>query len=94
MTPFLTSPHLVDVMLLMVAAECFGLYLFRRRFGLDAAVWLNIAAGVSLMVALRAALAGAGAVWIGFGVTAALVAHASYLGVHIRRAGSTLKNTP
>jgi hypothetical protein len=56
------TASLVDLVLLLVAVEAAGLYVFRRWMGRGpafSALLANLAAGASLVLALRAALNGA-----------------------------------
>ena len=75
---FLLSPHVVDFMLLFVAAEIVVLLAWRRRTGRGIAtrpLLKNLGAGVSLMLALRASLAGAGWHWVAVCLISALGFH-------------------
>lgn len=73
---------LVDLILLLVAAEALALLGWRalRGGGIPPADFLfNLAAGAALMAALRGALAGSGSAWIGVALSLALAMHAADL---------------
>jgi hypothetical protein len=72
----------VDFILLLVALEVLALFGWRwlRGGGIAPADFLfNLLAGAALMLALRAALTGAGSAWIGAALALALVMHAADL---------------
>jgi hypothetical protein len=65
----LTSPMLIDLVILFTLVEA-GVLLFWRR-----PVVAMLLPGICLLLALRAALAGAAWPWVPVALTAALVAH-------------------
>ena len=72
----------VDLILLLVALEVLALLAWRRFSGggiAPADFLFNLLAGAALMLALRAALAGAGSASIGAALALALVMHAADL---------------
>jgi len=72
------SGRLIDVMLIALLAEVVVIQLYRRRTGGGIALvplLLNLGAGGSLMLALRAALTNADWRWVGFCLTLALLFH-------------------
>ncbi|MCU0976081.1 MAG: hypothetical protein MUC71_07180 [Steroidobacteraceae bacterium] len=72
----------VDLILLLVGLEVLALLAWRalRGGGLAPPDFLfNLLAGAALMLALRAALSGAGSAWIGAALALALVMHAADL---------------
>jgi len=73
-----TSGRIVDIALGLMALEMAGLWLVARArhrvFPFADLAW-NVAAGASLLLALRAALTGAGWPWLALFLTAALIAH-------------------
>jgi hypothetical protein len=74
----LTSGRIVDLMLGFVVFEIVALSLLRRRFGGGIStlpLLVNIGAGASLMLALRAELTGSGWRWVAAWLVAALVCH-------------------
>jgi hypothetical protein len=86
----LTSPALIDLILIFTMIEAVVLILWRRRASAisrcerpaigggtagSAAVGLMLLPGVCLLLAVRAALAGAAWPWVPAALTAALVAH-------------------
>lgn len=78
MIEFFHSGHAADLVLLFMVAE----FIFlswrgrsRRRRGATVDLLLAIAPGVCLVLALRAALTGAGPVWIAAPVAASLPIH-------------------
>jgi hypothetical protein len=74
----LTSPALIDLVLLFTVVEALALTLLRRRAGrgLSAkALVLLLLPGIFLLLALRAALAGAAWPWVPAALLAALIAH-------------------
>lgn len=72
------SGRIVDIALALMALEALGLWAYRRAqgrsFPLADIAW-NLGAGACLLLALRAALTGAGWPWIALFLTVALVAH-------------------
>ncbi len=78
MLEFIASGRVVDLALLLLALEAALLIVYYRRTGRgSAAIDLvpSLVAGACLLLALRAALTGAPAVWIALALTAALPAH-------------------
>jgi len=72
------SGRVVDLALALMVLEAAGLWAYRRARGLSfplADIAWNLAAGVCLLLALRAALTGADWMWVALFLTAALVAH-------------------
>lgn len=72
----------VDLILLLVALEALALLGWRKLRGggiAPADLLFNLLAGAALLLALRAALAGAGSAWIGAALALALVMHAEDL---------------
>ena len=67
------SPHLVDGLLVVVALEGFVLTFMQR--GRRRAIALMLLPGMCLMLAIRAALAGAVWPWVPVALTAAFLAH-------------------
>jgi hypothetical protein len=70
--------HAVDLVLLVIVAEFVFLTTRRRRFGHQASPTdrvLAFAPGVCLLLALRAALTGAGWVWVAFALAASFPFH-------------------
>jgi hypothetical protein len=81
MTVF-TSPHLADAIILLTLAEAAALAGFRiLRPG---AIARMLVPGVFVLLALRAALAGAAWPWVPVSLTAALIAHLFDLFARIR----------
>lgn len=79
---------IVDLILLLVAAECVALWLYRRLTGRGPglrALLPTILAGVGLMLALRAALAGDDWTRIAAPLALALLAHLWDLALRWRR---------
>lgn len=74
----ITTGRIVDIMLSVMALEILAVYLYRRSRGGGIAMRplvLNIGAGGSLMLALRAALTDAGVLWIAAFLVLSLVFH-------------------
>jgi hypothetical protein len=69
----LTSPHLIDAILLLTVLE--GIVLGRWRRVSAGVVWGMLLPGIFLLLALRAALAGAAWPWVPAALTGALLAH-------------------
>lgn len=70
---------LVDLAIAITLVEGAALWLLHRRTGRGVAprdLLPNLTAGLSLMVALRASIAGAGWAWVAAGLLAAGLAHA------------------
>jgi hypothetical protein len=85
---FVTSGRIIDVIIAMMAAEALLLYLHAARTGRGLAppdIALNLLAGASLMLAVRAALVGAAPVWILLCLSASLVAHVADVARRWRR---------
>ena len=78
----------LDAILGLVVLEGVALVLLRERTGRgipSARLIANLAAGFSLMLALRLALAGAPAAWLALCLLAALFAHVADLALSWRR---------
>lgn len=78
---------LVEAILALVALEAVLLAVVLRRMGRGAALpglFATLLSGAALLLALRAALIGADAVWIGAWLAAALVAHLADLWLRLR----------
>ncbi|KMO35932.1 hypothetical protein ACQVP2_00785 [Methylobacterium aquaticum] len=87
MPDLLTGSHIVDVALLIVAAEAVLLVLWRRRRGPGrGALLVNLASGACLMLALRAVLAGAPGYWLAAALAGAGTAHVADLWLRLRSA--------
>lgn len=83
-----TSGRIVDIMVLFIVVEVIVILLIRRLRGgaiAPLSLLVNIGAGGSLMLALRANLTGAGWTWVAFFLVAALVFHVSDLLVRWER---------
>lgn len=79
----LTSPHLVDAILLLTLLE--ATLLIRLRAMTAASVGRMLLPGIGVMLALRAALAGAAWPWVPAALLAALIAHLFDLKGRLRR---------
>lgn len=79
----LTSPHLIDAILLMTVLE--GIVLRRWRRVSARVAWGMLLPGMFLLLALRAALADAAWPWVPAALTGALVAHSLELWARFRR---------
>ena len=87
MAALVGSGRIVDLILLLVLVEAACLIGWRCRSGRGprpAMVIANLAAGGSLLLALRAALAGASWPWIACALGVALAAHIADLGLRWR----------
>jgi hypothetical protein len=81
------SGRIIDGILLLVAAEALALaWIVRRRGPPLPSLLANLASGAALMLALRAALVGAGWVAVAGWMLAGLVAHLADLGLRFRAA--------
>ena len=83
------SGRIIDVILVLVAVEALVLLGVRLRWGrcpAPLALLSNLASGAALMLALRAALAGAGFVAVAGWMLAGLAAHLADLGLRFRSA--------
>jgi hypothetical protein len=69
----LSSPHLIDFILAFTVIEGFVVVRWRRRSATEVATML--CPGIFLLLALRAALAGAAWPWVPAALAVALVAH-------------------
>ncbi|SEP08869.1 hypothetical protein SAMN04487843_106294 [Methylobacterium sp. ap11] len=85
MPDLLTSDHIVDIALLIVAAEAGYLALWRRGPG-RTALLINLASGACLMLALRLVLAGAPGFWLAAALAGAGAAHVADLWLRLRPA--------
>jgi hypothetical protein len=84
----ITSGRAVDLILLVMLVEAAVLLLLRRRIGRGpgpAELLAFLTAGAALLVALRAALVGAGWGWIALCLVVALLAHAASLALRWRQ---------
>ena len=78
MSQWLASPHLVDAVLAFVLLEVAGLALWHRRTGRGPSavrLLIMLLPGVCLVLALRAALAGAVLPFVPVALAAALICH-------------------
>lgn len=76
------SGRVVDLILLLMVLEGAGLLLLRRRLGRGmppGEILAFLAAGAALMLALRAALTGAGWGWVALALAGGGAAHLAYL---------------
>lgn len=83
MAELIASGRIADVILAFMVLEAAVLYAYRRRTGRGIAsvdLAINLLAGASLLLALRAALVGAAWPWIAACVVAALLTHLADLG--------------
>lgn len=88
MSGFVASGRAVDLVLALVAAEAALLVWHRRRTGRGvpvAELLAFLAAGACLLLALRAALAGASPLWIAAALAGAGAAHLADLRLRWRR---------
>ena len=78
MAELFNSGRVVDLILLLVAAEGVALWVWHRRSGRGPsglALIPNLVSGASLMLALRFALTGSSWIWIAVMMLCSLVAH-------------------
>jgi hypothetical protein len=76
------SGRIVDLILLLMLLEGGALLALRRRLGRGMGageILAFLAAGAALMLALRAALVGAGWVWVALALAGGLAAHLGFL---------------
>lgn len=88
MAEMFVSGRIVDVILVLVAAEALVLLAVRARWGrgpAPGALLTNLASGAALMLALRAALTGAAWPGIAACLIVALAAHLADLALRFRR---------
>lgn len=88
MSALFDNGRIVDLILALVAVEFVALVAYRRMTyrGIAALdLVFNLLAGICLLLALRAALAGSGWLWIAVWLSAALVAHLADLARRWRR---------
>ena len=87
----ITTGRIVDVMLAFVVLEIIILGLYRRATGNGIPMpklLVNIGAGSSIMLALRAALTGADWKWIAVWLVCGLLFHSSDIALRFRRGAS------
>lgn len=82
---WIESGRIVDLILALVVLEALGLAWWLRGRGGVLPLAPTLVAGACLLVALRAALAGAGWAWIAAALAGALAAHLADLGIRLRR---------
>jgi hypothetical protein len=82
---WLESGNAVLLVIAVVGVEMVMLVLVLK--GRSRPIILGLVPGLCLMLALRAALSGQGAEWVGFWLTAALPAHLADLYVRVKTAG-------
>lgn len=88
------SGRIIDAILLLVAGEALVLAWLGRRSGLPLpSLLVNLASGAALMLALRAALVGAGWIPVAGWMLAGLIAHLADLGLRFR-AATAQRRTP
>jgi hypothetical protein len=84
----ISSGRIADIALVVLVLEVVGLGILRSRLrrgpSIAAMLW-NAAAGASLILALRAALTGAGTAYVALFLGAALVAHVGDAAMRWRR---------
>lgn len=73
MQDFIASGHFADLVLLVMGVEAVVLLLWRKAGALD--VLCALAPGAFLILAVRAAVTGAGWLWVAFFVAASLPFH-------------------
>jgi hypothetical protein len=92
--PLFESGRIIDVILLLVAGEALCLAWLRRRDGPSrTALLATLASGAALMLALRAALVGAGWVAIAGWLLAGLLAHGADLRLRLRAGGTAQRRS-
>jgi hypothetical protein len=87
MTELIASGRLIDLILVLMLVEAMLLYVHRRRTGrgLPAGdIAVNLVAGASLMLAVRAALTDAAPGWIAACLAVSLFAHLADLAIRWR----------
>lgn len=85
----LIDPRLLDLALALIALEGVALWGWRRWSGqgpAPLALLPNLLSGAFLILVARALLSGAGPLWTGAALTAALIAHLADLAARWRRA--------
>lgn len=90
MNDFISSPRVAELALLLLLAEALVLWQLHRRGRAGfapAALWPMLVAGACLLLALRAALAGAAWSWLALWLSLALLAHLFDLRRRWQRAG-------
>jgi hypothetical protein len=85
MPDMMTSVRALDWILLLMILEGFGLtalWIFAKRGVPPRILWVTLAAGAAMLLALRAALAGAGWLWVWIPLLAGLLVHLLDLRLH------------
>lgn len=88
MSALFESGRIVDLILLLILAEALVIFVLGRVTSLRLPVCgllLNLAAGASLLMALRAVLSDSGWMVTGIWLSCALIAHAGDLTLRLRR---------
>lgn len=79
------SPRFIDALIAFIAIEAIALYVFFPTIRRAGDLWLTLASGAALMLAVRLALSGAGAAGLGAVLGLALAAHLLYLRARLNK---------
>jgi hypothetical protein len=85
MIPAFDSPHFIDLLIAVIAIEGVALAVLVPKLRRAGEFWWTLASGAALMLAVRLALSGAGALAMGAALSLALVAHILYLNAVLRK---------
>jgi hypothetical protein len=91
MAELFSSGRVVDLILVLMLVEGLALTLLWYRQGRGVsppALWVNLAAGAGMLLALRAALVGASWVWVWLALALALAMHVGELRLRWRSTGA------
>ncbi len=83
MTLDFASPRFLDALMVFIALEAAALFVLFPSLRRAADIWLTLASGAALMLAVRVALADSGSLAMGAVLGVALVAHLLYLRARI-----------
>jgi hypothetical protein len=85
MEAYFSSGRAIDVILMLLVAEAVAVAWWLRGRGRYAGYVLALLPGLCLFLALRAALTGAGWIWVALWITLSLPAHVIDLAARVRR---------
>lgn len=82
--PELVSPGLIDAIIGMVAIEAAAIFFFLPKMRKAIDLWLTLASGAALLIAVRLAIGDGGSSVIAAALALSFIAHLFYLRVRLR----------